>query len=81
VFGVKRLPEPGPSQKMSGWFLPKVLATTELSRGAVPPSPRATTTPPEKKAGAAQPFPDNSRARHRMVSSISGVSTPVKVFC
>ena len=29
----------------------------------------------------AQPVAENSRARDRMASSISGVSTPVKVFC
>ena len=51
LFGVKRLPDPEPSQKTSGSFLPKVLATTELSLGAVPPSPRTKTTPPEKMVG------------------------------
>ncbi len=44
----KRLPEPEPSQKMSGWLRPKSLATTELFLGAVPPNPRTATTPPEK---------------------------------
>ena len=51
LFSAKRLPEPEPSQKMSGSLRPKSLATTELSLGAVPPNPRTKTTPPEKMLG------------------------------
>jgi hypothetical protein len=47
----KRLPEPDPSQKMSGRLRRISLPTTELSVGAVPPNPRTKTTPPWKAVG------------------------------
>ena len=51
LLGVRRLPEPLLSQRMSGLFRRIVLPTTVLLVGAVPPKPLLTTTPPEKAVG------------------------------
>src|SRR5919107_5883468 len=51
VLGLKRLPEPLLSQKMSGLFRRIVLPVTVLFLGGVPSKLRTATTPPEWKKG------------------------------
>src|SRR5918994_2471004 len=49
--GLKRLPEPLLSQKMSGLFRRIVFPVTVLLVGGVPSKPLPITTPPEKPVG------------------------------